>query len=66
LLKRIQVDARDGLVDVRAKFLGGHDRPLPGRAAYRRIRYGKGGHEGAARRARASLSGGDARRGDAS
>jgi peptidoglycan/xylan/chitin deacetylase (PgdA/CDA1 family) len=64
LLKRIQVDARDTLLDVRAKLLGGHDRPLPGRAAYRRIRYGKGGHEGAAQRARATLNGGDARRGD--
>jgi peptidoglycan/xylan/chitin deacetylase (PgdA/CDA1 family) len=65
LLKRIQVDARDGLLDVRAKFLGGHDRPLPGRALYRRIRYGTGGYPGAKRRPATSLNGGDAQRGDA-
>lgn len=39
LLKRIAVDARDGLLDVRAKLLGGHDRPLPGRTLYRRVRF---------------------------
>jgi len=39
-LRRIQVDARDALVDVRAKALGGHDSPLPLRAIYRRARFG--------------------------
>jgi hypothetical protein len=39
-LRRIQIDARDSLLDFRAKLSGGHDRPLPGRAAYRRLRYG--------------------------
>jgi peptidoglycan/xylan/chitin deacetylase (PgdA/CDA1 family) len=37
-LRRIQVDHRDALVDVRAKALGGHDAPLPLRAIYRRLR----------------------------
>ena len=39
-LRRIQVDARDTLLDFRAKALGGHDSPLPLRAVYRRLRYG--------------------------
>jgi peptidoglycan/xylan/chitin deacetylase (PgdA/CDA1 family) len=39
-LRRIQVDHRDRLVDLRAKALGGHDSPLPLRALYRRLRYG--------------------------
>jgi peptidoglycan/xylan/chitin deacetylase (PgdA/CDA1 family) len=39
-LRRIQVDARDGLLDFRAKVGGGHDAPPPGRALYRRLRYG--------------------------
>lgn len=39
-LRRIQVDARDAIVDVRAKALGGHDAPLPLRSAYRRMRFG--------------------------
>ena len=39
-LKRIQVDARDTLLDFRAKALGGHDTAPPLRDAYRRIRYG--------------------------
>jgi peptidoglycan/xylan/chitin deacetylase (PgdA/CDA1 family) len=39
-LRRVQVDARDALVDVRAKVLGGHDSPLPLRAVYRRLRFG--------------------------
>jgi peptidoglycan/xylan/chitin deacetylase (PgdA/CDA1 family) len=38
-LRRIQVDARDGLIDFRSKLLGGHDRPLPLRGMYRRLRY---------------------------
>jgi hypothetical protein len=41
-LRRRQVDARDRLVDFRAKIGGGHDTPLPLRAAYRRLRYGMG------------------------
>ncbi len=40
-LRRIQVDARDALVDVRAKLAGAHDTPLPLRAAWRRLRYGQ-------------------------
>lgn len=40
-LRRIQVDARDSLVDFRAKLLGGHDRPLPLRRLYRRARFGQ-------------------------
>ena len=39
-LRRIQIDARDALVDVRAKLGGAHDTPLPLRAAWRRARYG--------------------------
>ena len=38
-LRRQQVDARDGLLDFRAKLAGGHDSPPPARALYRRIRY---------------------------
>jgi peptidoglycan/xylan/chitin deacetylase (PgdA/CDA1 family) len=38
-LRRIQVDALDSLLDFRAKAFGGHDSPLPLRAAYRRLRY---------------------------
>ena len=39
-LRRIQIDARDGLLDFRAKLLGGHDHPPPLRSLYRRVRYG--------------------------
>ncbi len=39
-LRRRQIDARDRLVDFRAKVGGGHDTPLPLRATYRRLRYG--------------------------
>lgn len=39
-LRRLQVDARDSALDVRAKAGGAHDRPLPLRAAWRRVRYG--------------------------
>ena len=39
-LHRIQVDARDNVLDVRAKAAGAHDSPLPLRAAWRRVRYG--------------------------
>jgi hypothetical protein len=33
--RRIQVDRRDRLLDVRAKVAGGHDAPSRVRAAYR-------------------------------
>jgi peptidoglycan/xylan/chitin deacetylase (PgdA/CDA1 family) len=49
-LRRRQIDARDGLLDFRAKVGGGHDAPLPLRGTYRRLRYGMG----AGRPARAS------------
>jgi peptidoglycan/xylan/chitin deacetylase (PgdA/CDA1 family) len=39
-LRRIQIDARDSLLDFRAKAGGGHDSPPPLRRAYRRLRYG--------------------------
>jgi peptidoglycan/xylan/chitin deacetylase (PgdA/CDA1 family) len=39
-LRRRQIDARDRLVDFRAKVGGGHDTPLPLRDHYRRLRYG--------------------------
>ena len=39
-LRRRQIDARDSLLDFRAKIEGGHDKPLPLRALYRRRRYG--------------------------
>jgi peptidoglycan/xylan/chitin deacetylase (PgdA/CDA1 family) len=38
-LRRIQVDRRDRLLDVRAKVAGGHDAPSRVRAAYRRRRH---------------------------
>jgi peptidoglycan/xylan/chitin deacetylase (PgdA/CDA1 family) len=38
-LHRIQVDASDSALDVRAKLSGGHDTPLRLRAAWRRARY---------------------------
>jgi peptidoglycan/xylan/chitin deacetylase (PgdA/CDA1 family) len=38
-LRRNQVDARDRLLDFRAKVAGAHDSPLPGRALTRRVRY---------------------------
>jgi peptidoglycan/xylan/chitin deacetylase (PgdA/CDA1 family) len=38
-LPRIQVDARDSLLDVRAKVGGAFDRPLPLRGLYRRVRF---------------------------
>jgi peptidoglycan/xylan/chitin deacetylase (PgdA/CDA1 family) len=41
-LRRRQIDARDGLLDFRAKLGGGHDTPLPLRGTYRRLRYGEG------------------------
>jgi peptidoglycan/xylan/chitin deacetylase (PgdA/CDA1 family) len=40
LLRRIAVERRDGMLDFRAKLLGGHDRPLPFRSTYRRVRFG--------------------------
>jgi peptidoglycan/xylan/chitin deacetylase (PgdA/CDA1 family) len=39
-LRRRQIDARDRLIDFKAKVGGGHDTPLPGRRLYRRLRYG--------------------------
>jgi peptidoglycan/xylan/chitin deacetylase (PgdA/CDA1 family) len=39
-LRRRQVDARDSLLDFRAKVGGGHDTPPPLRRPYRRLRYG--------------------------
>ena len=39
-LRRRQVDARDSLLDFRAKVGGGHDSPLPFRGLYRHFRYG--------------------------
>jgi peptidoglycan/xylan/chitin deacetylase (PgdA/CDA1 family) len=39
VLHRVQVDARDGLLDFRAKVAGAHDTSLPGRDVYRRLRY---------------------------
>lgn len=41
-LRRRQIDARDNLLDFRAKVAGGHDTPLPLRGLYRRRRYGVG------------------------
>ena len=41
-LRRRQIDARDRLIDFRAKVGGGHDSPLPFRNRYRRLRYGEG------------------------
>jgi peptidoglycan/xylan/chitin deacetylase (PgdA/CDA1 family) len=40
-LRRRQIDARDSMLDFRAKLGGGHDSPLPGRNVYRRVRYGE-------------------------
>lgn len=45
-LRRRQIDGRDSLLDFRAKLGGGHDSPLPLRAAYRRRRYGVTALEG--------------------
>jgi peptidoglycan/xylan/chitin deacetylase (PgdA/CDA1 family) len=45
-LRRRQVDARDSLLDFRAKLGGGHDTPLPLRAAYRRRAHGAAAPEG--------------------
>ena len=40
-LRRRQIDARDAMLDFRAKLGGGHDSPLPLRNVYRRIRFGE-------------------------
>ena len=40
MLFRTQIDARDNLLDFRAKVGGGHDAPLPFRRLYRRRRFG--------------------------
>jgi peptidoglycan/xylan/chitin deacetylase (PgdA/CDA1 family) len=39
-LRRIQVDTRDSLLDVRAKIAGAHDEPPAARTLWRRLRYG--------------------------
>ena len=39
-LRRVQIDARDSLLDFRSKVGGGHDHPLPLRRIYRRARFG--------------------------
>jgi peptidoglycan/xylan/chitin deacetylase (PgdA/CDA1 family) len=41
-LRRRQIDARDRLLDFKAKVAGGHDTPLPLRGVDRRRRYGTG------------------------
>jgi len=41
-LRRRQIDARDRLLDFRAKVGGGHDTPLPFRGLDRRLRYDAG------------------------
>ena len=41
-LRRLQIDARDSVLDFLATLGGGHDSPLPFRASYRRYRYGAG------------------------
>ena len=43
MLRRRQIDPRDGRLDFRAKMGGGHDTPLPLRGLYRRVRYGERG-----------------------
>jgi len=48
-LHRRQIDARDTLLDFRAKVGGGHDTPPPLRRVYRRVRYGM--KDGSPRRA---------------
>jgi glycosyltransferase involved in cell wall biosynthesis/peptidoglycan/xylan/chitin deacetylase (PgdA/CDA1 family) len=40
LIRRIQIDRTDRLRDFVAKVQGSHDRPLPARFVYRRVRYG--------------------------
>jgi hypothetical protein len=39
-LRRIQVDTRDSLLDLRAKIAGAHDEPPAARTLWRRLRYG--------------------------
>lgn len=41
-LRRRQIDARDTMLDFRAKVAGAHDTPPPLRGLYRRLRYGTG------------------------
>ncbi|HXV02849.1 MAG TPA: polysaccharide deacetylase family protein [Gaiellaceae bacterium] len=48
-LQRRQIDARDSLLDFRAKVGGGHDSPPPLRGVYRRRRYGAGAGAGSPR-----------------
>ncbi len=39
-IRRVHIDGTDSLRVFRAKIAGSHDRPLPGRRVYRRVRYG--------------------------
>jgi peptidoglycan/xylan/chitin deacetylase (PgdA/CDA1 family) len=58
-LHRNQIDARDSLLDFRAKIGGGHDSPLPLRGLYRRMRFGapdQRGSEDSEERPRAASS----------
>ena len=45
-LHRQQIEARDRLIDFRAKLGGGHDSPLPFQRLYRRVRYQDSGNRG--------------------
>jgi peptidoglycan/xylan/chitin deacetylase (PgdA/CDA1 family) len=45
-LRRQQIEARDRLIDFRAKLGGGHDSPLPFQRLYRRVRYLDSGNRG--------------------
>jgi peptidoglycan/xylan/chitin deacetylase (PgdA/CDA1 family) len=47
-LRRRQIDARDSLLDFKAKVGGGHDSPPPLRRLYRRSRFGAAGETPAA------------------
>ncbi len=40
LIHRVHIEGTDSLRGFTAKVAGSHDRPLPGRRLYRRIRYG--------------------------
>jgi hypothetical protein len=42
-LPRTAVQRHDSVGDFRAKLAGVHDKPPPGRALYRRLRYGANG-----------------------
>jgi peptidoglycan/xylan/chitin deacetylase (PgdA/CDA1 family) len=42
-LPRTAIQRHDSVCDFRAKLAGVHDKPLPGRALYQRLRYGSAG-----------------------